>query len=192
MPLKNAEKQEAYAIERDNWNDMEAIKEMSTSSVPKFANIIGSNVRYIRKMGGRVKARICPSGNHDSEKGYLRSDAPSMLMEVFRLVISIGVEKRWDIGSMDVRAAFLRVKGFNRTIFVRPPKEECKNNILWKLLAPAYGLVDSSRLWYLTSNSALCDEYGLTRSKYESTLYFNHDERGNLNFVVVVQVDNYI
>ena len=171
---------------------MKAIEVIPIETVEKNANIIGSHVRYVRKMDGKVKARICPWGNHDNEKDYLRSDAPSMLMEVFRIVISIGVEKIWDIGSMDVRAAFLQANGFNRTIYVRPPREEEQPGILWKLLTAAYGLVDSGRLWYLTSNTALCDSYGLTRSAYEPTLYFSRDKNENLDFLVVVQVDNYV
>jgi len=171
---------------------MGAMRAVPISSVPKSANIIGSHVRYVRKMDGSVKARICPWGNHDAEKFDLRSDAPSMLMEIFRLVISIGVEQRWNIGSMDVRAAFLQADGFNRTIYVRPPREEDQRDIYWQLLAAAYGLVDSGRLWYLTSNAALCNEYGLKRSAYESTLYYERNKDGNLELLVVVQVDNYI
>lgn len=190
--LTDHERREAYSRERKNWGDMNAMESVSMSSVSKYANIIGSHVRYIRKADGRVKARICPWGNHDVEKHSLRTDAPSMLMEVFRLVISVGVEQHWEIGSMDVRAAFLQADGFSRSIYVRPPREEGQKNVLWKLLAPAYGLVDSGRLWYLTSNSALCGEYGLSRSILEPTLYYSRSSAKSLELLVVVQVDNYI
>lgn len=190
--ITQADRISAYRKERANWHDMCALDIVPMADVSKSANLIGSHVRYIRKMDGTVKARICPWGNHDIEKNDLRKDAPSMLMEIFRLVVSIGVEHRWDIGSMDVRAAFLQADGFSRTIFVRPPREEQQPHVLWKLLSPAYGLVDSGRLWYLTSNAALCKEYGLTRSVYEPTLYFGRNKSENLSLLVVVQVDNYI
>ena len=77
---------------------MDAMEIILKDSVPQNANIIGSHIRNLPKMDGRVKARICPWGNHESEKNYLRSDSPSMLMEVFRIEISIGVEK---IGMLD-------------------------------------------------------------------------------------------
>jgi len=191
-PITHAERADAYQREQNNWNDMGAMKTVAISTVPKSANVIGSHVRYIRKPDGKVKARICPWGNHDVDKFDLRTDAPSMLMEIFRLVISIGVEKHWDIGSMDVRAAFLQADGFKRTIFVRPPREQSQPNVYWRLLAPAYGLVDSGRLWYLTSNAALCNEYGLTRSAFEPTLYYDRNDGNSLSLLVVVQVDNYI
>lgn len=63
----------------------------------------------------------------------------------------------------------MHAEGFVRTIFVRPPHKEESVKLLWKLLAPAYGLVDSGRFCYLTSNAAKCDSYGLTRSIYELT-----------------------
>ena len=132
-PIKQPERIDAYDRERNNWKDMKAIEVVPIETLQKNANIIGSHVRYVRKMDGKVKARICPWGNHDSEKDYLRSDAPSMLMEVFRITISIRVEKSWDIGSMDIRAAFLQANGFNRSIYVRPPREEEQPKILWKL-----------------------------------------------------------
>jgi len=190
--ISTPEKVNAYNKEKKNWLDMRAMSVVPISSVPPSANIVGSHVRYIRKMNGSIKARICPWGNHDIDKYDLRTDAPSMLMEVLRLVVSIGVENDWDIGSMDIRAAFLQALGFNRTIYVRPPKEEGDSGLLWKLLAAAYGLVDSGRLWYLTSNAALCDLFGLVRSKYEPTLYFSRNKKSQLDFIVVVQVDNYI
>ena len=171
IPITNLEHIETYEIEKNNLIDMKAMEAVSRESVPNDSNIIGSHVRYVRKPDGKVKVRICPWGNNDTERNHLRTDALSMLVEVLRIVISIGVEKFWDIGSMDVRAAFLQAKGFNRTIYVRHPHEEKQPNILWKLLAAANGLVDSGRLWYLTSNSALCNSFGLIRSAIESTLY---------------------
>ncbi len=51
-------------------------------------------------------------------------------------------------------------------------KEEEQPDVLWKLTAAAYGLADSGRLWYLTSDTALTDEHGLKKSKLEPTLYY--------------------
>lgn len=93
---------------------------------------------------------------------------------------------------MDVRASFLQTKGFERTIYVKPTRQENQPNMLWKLLAAAYGLVDSGRLWYLASNSALCYSLWLNRSVYEPTLYYSCHRKKQLDLLVVVQVDNNI
>lgn len=67
-------------------------------------------------------------------------------MEGFRIRISIGVEKGWDITSMDVRIGFFQANRFTRTIYVSSLREEKHSNMLWELLLSAYGLVDSGRL----------------------------------------------
>ncbi len=73
------------------------MEEVPVSSVPANSNTIGSHTDYRRKMDGSLKARIVPWGHRDAEKYFLRTDAPSMNMEVFLLVVSIAVEMKWDI-----------------------------------------------------------------------------------------------
>lgn len=115
-----------------------------------------------------------------------------MNMEVFRLIISISVEMRWNICEMDVNAAFLQAKSFNRDVFVRPHKEKGAKGILCKLTAAAYGLADSGRLWYPTSDSALREKFKFSESKLENTHYFRHTHGGELCFHLICYVDNYI
>lgn len=186
------ERTKAYQREKLNWQSQNAYELVARSSVPSGANIIGSHTIYLRKDDGTLKARIVPWGHRDSEKDNIRSDSPCLNLEIFRIVLSLAAENGWVLGQMDVRAAFLQARGFFRTIYVRPPKEEKDSASLWKLLASAYGLVESGRLWYRTSDGALVDEYGLTRSRYEHTLYYRKEESGSLSFVLATQVDNYI
>ena len=168
------------------------MKIVPRSDVSFSANIIGSHVIYRRKPDGSVKARIVPWRNHDKEKLGLRTDAPCMSMETFRLIISLAVENNWELCEMDVAAAFLQAKNFNRVVFVRPPKEENSTGFLWQLTKAAYGLVDSPRLWFLTSEDSLIREFCLSKSKLEPTLYYSKSDDNQLDFVLVVQVDNYI
>jgi len=191
-PITPVERMTSFAKERENWVSKSAFIPVAMHSTPKSANIIGSHVVYRRKPTGIVKARIVPWGHRDIEKDYLRTDAPCLSPELFRLVISIATEKKWEQGEMDITAAFLQARGFDREIYVRPPKEESTRGVYWKLTAAAYGLVDSGRLWYLTSDSALTQKFGLSKSKLEPTLYFRIDPSAGLSFVMVSQVDNYI
>lgn len=73
---------------------------------------------------------------------------------------------------MDIGTALLPASGFKILIYEIPPKEERDLGGLWKLLAAAYGLVDSSGLWYSTSDHAIVDEHKLTKSKYDHTWYY--------------------
>eukprot|EP00171_Calliarthron_tuberculosum_P023568 IDg23568t1 len=191
-PISNAERRISYAKERNAWDVKEAIMVVERRSVNPNSNIIGSHVVYKRKPDGSVKARIVPWGHRDLEKDDLRSDSPCMNPENFRLLLSISVEKNWEIAEMDIAAAYLQATGFIRDIFVVPPREEQVRGVLWKLKKAAYGLADGGRLWYLTSDQALCDEFGLTKSPLESTVYYWKNERENLIFMLVSQVDNYI
>ncbi len=59
----------------------------------------------------------------------------------------------------------------SRVVYVRPPSEEGATGVLWRRTAAAYGMVDSGRLWYLTSVTTLVDQFGLTKSRYENALY---------------------
>ena len=181
----------AYQNEKRNWINLDAMETVDITEVPRNANIIGSHVLYRQKDDGRTKARICPWGNKDIEKHWLETDCPCMNMEIFRLLLSIASENKWTIGEMDVTAAFLQSNGFSREIYVRPPKEEQSPRKLWRLLAGVYGLVDSGKLWYITSNDALTSKGGLTKSKFEPTLYYRKNG-SELVFLLVTQVDNYI
>lgn len=113
-------------------------------------------------------------------------------MDLLRTLFSIQVEQSWDHLALDVTAAYLQANGFCGQIYVRPPREECDTGTLWKLEKAAYGLVDSERLWYLISNEALCSKFGVIRSQTEPTLYFEKDAQGDLQLLILVQVDNYI
>lgn len=68
---------------------------------------------------------------------------------------------------MDVRSAYLQAKGFEREVYVRPPKEENARSGLWRPLMPAYGLMETGRLWYLPSYLALTVTFGFKGSRYD-------------------------
>lgn len=153
--ISEHEKKESYNKEIQNWKNMKAFEPIPWKNVPKNSNIIGSHVVWRRKVDGTVKARICPWGHRDVEKAQMRTDAPCMSEEVFRLVMSIATEFKWIIAEMDITAAYLQAKGFEREIYVRPPPQEEQSHQIWKLTKAAYGLADSGRLWYLTSDSAI-------------------------------------
>lgn len=91
---------------------------------------------------------------------------------------------------MDISGAYLQAIGWYRKLYIRPPCEDESQDELWLLEKPAYGLVDSGRLWYLTSDDAL-RRYGLKRDSREYTLY-REESTGSVSLIVLAQVDNYI
>lgn len=188
--LSASERVESYNKEKGSWIDAAAYERIDKSRIPSGSNIIGSHVVYKRKSDGTPKARIVPWGHRDADKDEVRGDAPSLNLDSMRIVISMAVEQGWTLRKMDVKSAYLQAKGFDRDVYVRPPREENDKTGLWKLLKPAYGLTESGRLWYLTSYQALTADFGFTRSRYDPSLYYKKQDKEML--ILVVQVDDYL
>jgi hypothetical protein len=51
------------------------------------SNVISSHVVYKWKSEDALKARIVPHGHKDDEKEFLRTDAPTMDVEILRLIV---------------------------------------------------------------------------------------------------------
>lgn len=125
----------------------DAFTPVDSSSISKDSNIIGSQTVYRRKDHDTMKATIVPWCHRDEDRDKLRSDFPCANLEKFRLVVSVASENSWELGQMDISTAFLNASGFDRDIFVRPPKEVGNITGVWTSNTDAYGLVDSGRLW---------------------------------------------
>jgi hypothetical protein len=149
------EKEIAYAQERAHWEMNKAMSIVPKSKVPHWANVFRSSVIYRWKDESTLKARIVPDGRGDSEKDSLRTDSPTMAVDIFRFLISIAAERGWTLASLDIKTAYLQAEDCNRLVFVKPPREEGDNANLWLLMAAVYELVDSGRLWCLTSSKAM-------------------------------------
>lgn len=110
---------------------------------------------------------------------------------MIRLVLFLTAEYGWTLGRIHIRTAFFQAHGLDREVFSRPSEEANHPSRLWKLEAATYVLMDSGRLWYITSYHALVSEYSLGRLRYEPTLYYKITN-GALVFVVVAHVGNYV
>ena len=81
--------------------------------------------------------------------------------------------------SIDIRAAFLQAKCFNREVYMEPPKDVKKEGKIWKLKKPLYGLNDASRKFWLRVKN-IFKELGLRKLSGDEAVYFKLDEEGNL------------
>jgi len=54
----------------------------------------------------------------------------------------------WELLSIDVASAFLQGNLMERELYLRPPKEVCPSNKIWRLKRCIYGLSDAPREWY--------------------------------------------
>lgn len=108
---------------------------------------MGSHVVYRHKETGTVNASDVLWRRRGTKKKYLRVYTPCSNLEIFRLLSSVASERKWAVGEMDIKAAYLQARAFERDIYVRSPrKQEAPGGLLCKLTAAAFGLADSGRL----------------------------------------------
>lgn len=97
----------------------------------------------------KLKCRFVPHGNWDKEKDDIRKDSATAQFPFIRALLSAAVILRLRIATINISCAYLQVP-LNRDVYVRLPKGWTRSPfIVWKLLVPAYCLVDSGRLWQL-------------------------------------------
>lgn len=190
--LTDIERKAAFNKELSSWKQRKALRRVRACEIAPTANIVGSHVVCRRKDYGSAKARIVPWGHRGKDRDFLRGDTPSIDLDIFRLVLSLATDLGWDVEQRDLKTAFLQALGFARKVYVRPPREVQEQGTLWLLLAAAYGLTESGRLWYLTSNCKLITNFGIDRCRYDYTLYYFRDTAGDLDFILAVKVDDYI
>ena len=86
-------------------------------------------------------------------------------------------------------AAFLQGFEIDREVFLVPPAEAEKNDILWRLKKPVYGLSDASRAWYLKASEEIKSQ-GATNSAYDNALFYLRNDT-DLEGLICSHVDDF-
>ena len=81
----------------------------------------------------------------DLQDGLIETSGSVSLRSSHLQVISLAALRRWKLWSIDIKNAFLQADGIGRDVFMQSPPEWCPGDIrrIWKLNAPAYGLIDA-------------------------------------------------
>jgi hypothetical protein len=90
---------------------------------------------------------MIPHGNQDRVKAGPRTDSVTALFGTIRLLLSLDVLLKLRISSIDIYGAYLQAASLTWDIFVPPPPGWATSGVLWTILRPAYGIVESGRLW---------------------------------------------
>ena len=125
----------------------------------------------------------------EGEDSSIRRDSPTCMKESLRLTLVTAASKGWQIGSLDIKSAFLQGQKIERDVYIKPPKEAGTDR-LWKLNKTVYGLGDASRGWYLRVKDEL-RALGVQSSKYDEALFVWKHE-GKLNGVMAVHVADFL
>ena len=132
-----------------------------------------------------TKARLVARGYE--EQVDVRADSPTCVKDNIRVLLSVAVAKGWKICSLDVKAAFLQGKEIDRLLFLKPPKEFRKENVIWKLKKVVYGLCDASRSWYLRMIEVLTN-LGMKLTAYDQAVMTY--KTNVLEGIVMIHVDD--
>ena len=155
----------AIAKEKANYKDKDAYVSMAIRSLPRRSNVISSHHFFHVKTDGeegrlKLKCRLVLHGNRDSDKDSVRTDSSTAQFGCIRLLLSVATIFQFAIASLDISGAYLQAGDLGRDIYMRPPKGWTSFiDEVWKIVKPAYGLVESGRLWQLCIEQWLSD-YG--------------------------------
>ena len=174
--------------ELENWRNFEVYEEVKNTGQKTIS------VRWVmtekEKEGEKVlKARLVARGFE--ETGDIQSDSPTASKELMRIFLAVVSSKNWEINSLDIKAAFLQSKSFDREVFLKPPKEaNCSPDIIWKLRKCVYGLNDAARNWYDTVRKLLI-QLNCTQVKTEPAAFYWY-EGDELGGIFMMHVDDFL
>ena len=182
--------------EKQNYKLAKAYEEVPLSSLAKDANIITSHHFFEVKFDGllemlKLKCRLVPHGNKDRDKESLRTDSATAQFPIIRIVISTSVILGFKLAFIDIKSAYLQAGDLPRLIYVKPPPGWAPPGMVWRLLKPAYGLVESGRLWLLAierwfSTVGIFEVPGLPQ------LFAKRDANGHLILIIAKVIDDLI
>lgn len=137
-----------------------------------------------------MKARLCPHGNRDKEKGNIRNDSANALFDIMRILLSLAAILNFPLGCFDMKGACLQSGQVSRELYVRPPKEwNCKRGVLWKIIKLPYGINEAGRQWATEIASWLLQEANFTRLFGVSQLCIQRDKTSSISLLLAKLTD---
>lgn len=148
---------------KSNWDG--AYVSFQKGSVSRHANVISSHFVYkIKRKENekkRLKARLCPHGNREKMKDYVRKDSATAQLDVIRLFCNLATILGFRLGCLDIQGAYMQSGPIQIDIYLRPPPEwKTPIGIIWKLIKLPYGITEAGRQWAKVFDSWLMAEAG--------------------------------
>ena len=133
-------------------------------------------------------------GYQDPELSSLERDSPTLSKLSRNLLIQTCVSNRWEIGSLDVKTAFLRGKTDSRMLGIEPPEElriklGLRPNEVCQLLKGAYGLINAPLLWFRELTKTL-QNLGFQPAPFDPCCYILFDEHHKTRGFIGIHVDD--
>ena len=183
--------------------DLKAVRVLSLSESQKVREQQPQRVlpsRFVRRkkpMPGlgqwKFKSRWCVLGHCDPDTGTYSTYSPMPMTESISIFFQLCANMQMTVTFCDVTQAFCQSEPLSRPqgkLYV----EACDGldvpkGTLIQLVAPVYGLEDAPIRWHQTVISFL-QEIGFERSLLEPCWYVRRDDRGEVEAMILVEVDD--
>ena len=139
---------------------------------------------------GVRKARLVARGFEEEPLNDSEKVSPTCRKESLRLLFSLAATYKWNLQSLDISAAFLQGKEIERTVYIIPPREFQKVDVVWKLKKCVYGLSDAARMWYCNVKEQL-EAAGLIKCPYDDALFYRKTD-GVVDGMMTIHVDDFV
>ncbi len=185
------------AIDAEKMNYKASVEPICRLKLPRDSNIVSSHHFFVVKFDGesgklKLRCRVVPHGNRDQLKNELRSDSSTAQFPVIRTVLSMAVIHKLKLATLDISKAYLQAGDLQRDIYMRPPTGwESSRGEVWKLMKPAYGLVESGRLWQTTVEPWMAS-YGLQEIPGMAQLFVLHSREPSPRLILAKVVDDFL
>ena len=185
------------AIDKERNEYRKHVNELDIRTLSREANIISSHHFFQVKHDGhedslKLKCRLVPQGSRDKNKESIRSDSSSAQFAVIRIVLSIAAILSLNLATIDIKSAFLQSEDLGRDIYMRPPRGWAfSSKVVWRLLKPAYGFVESGRIWQLTVERWMKSQ-NLFQIPGLQQLFIQRDENSCVILAVAKVVDDFL
>lgn len=137
------------------------------------------------------KARLVARGFEEINTEELQKDSPTCASESLKMIMALICENKWQLNSMDIKAAFLQGKELTRSVYIRPPQEAQRKGYLWKLKKCVYGLADASLYWYNRVKDTM-KNLGASVSQVDPAVFYWLDDSSKVMGVLACHVDDFI
>ncbi|XP_076899988.1 protein ARABIDILLO 2-like [Bidens hawaiensis] len=140
----------------------------------------------------RLKARLVAKGYSQAYGiDYEETFSPVAKMPSVRICIALAAINHWPLHQLDIKNTFLNGVLEEEVYMEQPPGfiiEEAASEVC-RLRRSLYGLKQSPRAWFGRFSNVM-EQFGMTRSAYDHSVFFIH-QRGK-RIIVVVYVDDII
>ena len=143
----------------------------------------------------KAKARLVVLGFEDPLVDQIPRDSPTMSKLSRVLILQHAASMGWDIGSFDIKTAFLRgTENSDRILGLEPPEEmrnkmKLKSQEVVRLLKGAYGRVDAPYLWFKELKQSL-ENLGFEPAPFDPCAFILRNAKHEVEGMIGIHVDD--